>query len=119
MNGMVQAGARALMTLLIICAGAAVADEYEIPRYTVDGGAGVSTGGEYVLSGITGQPDAGEMSGGVYALAGGYWPAVGPADAELIPTASHWGLLVLGLLLLTGAKVYFRRRRDGVLMGNK
>ena len=28
-----------------------------------------------------------------------------------IPTVSEWGLVVLALLLLTGAKVYFGRRR--------
>ena len=32
------------------------------------------------------------------------------AQAGYIPTVSAWGLLVLALLLLTGAKVYFRRR---------
>jgi hypothetical protein len=37
------------------------------------------------------------------------------ADVECphnpIPTVSQWGLVVLTLLLLTGAKVYFGRRR--------
>ena len=28
-----------------------------------------------------------------------------------IPTVSEWGLVVLTLLLLTGAKIYFGRRR--------
>lgn len=32
-------------------------------------------------------------------------------DGEPIPSVSEWGLIVLGLLLLVGAKVYFGRRR--------
>ena len=35
------------------------------------------------------------------------WP-----DPSVIPTVSEWGLIVMGLLLLTGAKVYFGRRRQ-------
>jgi hypothetical protein len=31
-------------------------------------------------------------------------------EAEFIPTVSTWGLLVLALLLLTGAKLYFGRQ---------
>jgi hypothetical protein len=30
-----------------------------------------------------------------------------------IPTVSEWGLVVLTLLLLTGAKIYFGRREEG------
>ena len=30
---------------------------------------------------------------------------------ETIPTVSQWGMVVMALLLLAGAKVYFRRRR--------
>ena len=32
-----------------------------------------------------------------------------------IPTVSEWGLVVMTLLLLTGAKFYFGRRRSEVL----
>jgi len=34
-------------------------------------------------------------------------------DGEIIPTVSEWGLVILSLLLLCGAKVYFGRR-DGM-----
>ena len=46
---------------------------------------------------------------------------VGNGDVSLcyclggvIPTVSEWGLVVLTLLLLTGAKVYYRRRRETI-----
>jgi hypothetical protein len=32
-----------------------------------------------------------------------------------IPTVSEWGLVVMTLLLLTGAKIYFGRRGSEVL----
>lgn len=35
----------------------------------------------------------------------------GDEPVELVPAASQWGLLVMALLLLAGAKVYFSRRR--------
>ncbi|UCE61445.1 MAG: IPTL-CTERM sorting domain-containing protein [Phycisphaerales bacterium] len=38
----------------------------------------------------------------------------GPCDKDTIPTVSHWGLIVLALLLVTVAKVYFGRRRHRV-----
>jgi IPTL-CTERM motif len=34
-----------------------------------------------------------------------------------IPTVSQWGLVVLTLLLLTGAKVYFGRRPTSAING--
>jgi hypothetical protein len=65
-----------LLTLSIICAGAALAQDYAIDWHTVDGGGEMwSTGGDYELGGTIGQPDASElvMSGGTYALTGGFW----------------------------------------------
>jgi len=85
------------MTLLIICVGAAVADEYGIPWYSVDGGAGVSTGGDYVLSGIIGQPDAGELTGGVYVVKGGFWvPAISGPSCTPSATPEHDTLPLAG-----------------------
>jgi len=34
-----------------------------------------------------------------------------PDECDVIPTVSAWGLVVLALLLLTGAKIYFARRQ--------
>ena len=34
-----------------------------------------------------------------------------PPDAGPVPTVSEWGVIVLALLLLTGMKIEFRRRR--------
>ena len=64
--------------------------EYEIVRYTVDGGgATFSTGGDKGLGATAGQPDAGTQSGGDYVLNGGYWSG-GFADCNSngVPDAS-------------------------------
>ncbi|MCH7840207.1 MAG: IPTL-CTERM sorting domain-containing protein [Planctomycetes bacterium] len=37
--------------------------------------------------------------------------ATGDCLLNPIPTVSEWGLVILTLLLLTGAKIYFGRRR--------
>ena len=53
---------------------AALAQEYKIDWYTLDGGGGASTGGVYAISGTIGQPDAGPlMSGGNFTVLGGFW----------------------------------------------
>jgi hypothetical protein len=63
------------------------ADEFEISRWTIDGGGVMwSTGGDFELSGTTGQPDAGPgtpgMSGGDFALAGGFWFPLATGDCN-------------------------------------
>ena len=55
----------------------ALAQDYSIDWYTVDGGGEMwSSGGPYELSGTIGQPDAGEMTGGTFTLTGGFWPGI-------------------------------------------
>ena len=81
MNRKLQTTIRTLMILLLVFVEAAVAADYVIDWYTIDGGgAGVSdasTGGSYTLSGTIGQPDARNhpeaMTGGSYKLTGGFW----------------------------------------------
>jgi hypothetical protein len=52
----------------------AVAQDYDIDWYTVDGGGEMSSaGGSYELAGTIGQADAGQMTGGSYTLNGGFW----------------------------------------------
>jgi hypothetical protein len=52
----------------------ALAQNYSIDWYTIDGGGGTSTGGVYSVTGTIGQPDAGAlMTGGNYTLQGGFW----------------------------------------------
>lgn len=64
----------ALGSLLALAMSVAVADNYKIRFYTIDGGGEMFTsGGVYRLSGTIGQPDAGPMTGGVYKLRGGFW----------------------------------------------
>lgn len=63
-----------LLTLLLAPIGMAVAGDYQIDWYTVDGGGEMwSVGGSYELSGTVGQPDAGSLSGGDFELTGGFW----------------------------------------------
>jgi hypothetical protein len=52
----------------------AIAQNYSIDWYTIDGGGGTSTGGVYSVSGTIGQPDAGPtMTNGQYSVTGGFW----------------------------------------------
>ncbi len=61
----------------------AVAQDYEISRYTIDSGGEMrSTGGDYELSGTIGQPDASELSGGTYSLTGGFWFEIPRGDCN-------------------------------------
>lgn len=71
-------------------ATAAIAQNYSIDWYTIDGGGGTSTGGVYSVSGTIGQPDAGAvMTGGNYSLQGGFWAiqAVQTPGAPLLSIA--------------------------------
>ncbi len=82
---------------------------YTLTRSTTVPG-GTSTGYGYTLSGAIGQHDAGTLSNDVYELRGGFWPTPSGFPG-LIPTVSAWGLIVMTLLLLTGMKISFARRR--------
>jgi hypothetical protein len=64
----------------------ALAQNYSIDWFTIDGGGGTSTGGVYSVTGTIGQPDAGVLSGGNYSLVGGFWGAVIPIQEEGGPT---------------------------------
>ncbi|MCG8408667.1 MAG: hypothetical protein MI923_25975 [Phycisphaerales bacterium] len=64
----------ALLTALLM-AGTALG-QFEITRFTIDGGGGTSSGGDFDLSGTSGQPDAGSMSGGGFEINGGFWTPV-------------------------------------------
>jgi len=68
----------------------ALAQNYSIDWYTMDGGGGISTGGVYSVTGTIGQPDAGALlSGGNYTLQGGFWAiqAVQTPGAPLLSIA--------------------------------
>ena len=61
------------------------ADDFEISRWTIDGGGVMqSAGGEFELSGTIGQPDAGTMSSGEgeFELTGGFWFETPPGDCN-------------------------------------
>ena len=60
--------------LIVLFTAAAVAQELEITRSTIDGGGVMSSiGGDFELSATIGQPDAGAMQGGAFILTGGFW----------------------------------------------
>lgn len=64
--------------LVVLASQAAMAQDYAITWYTIDGGGGTSTGGDYSLSGTIGQHDAGgPMIGGDYSVTGGFWAGIG------------------------------------------
>ena len=55
--------------------------DFEITKYTIDGGGGQSSGDGFSVTGTIGQADASvePMSGGGFTVAGGFWPD----DSEL------------------------------------
>jgi len=60
--------------IALLAASTVTGDDYEVDRYTIDGGGEMfSSGGDFELSGTVGQPDAGTSTGGDYALTGGFW----------------------------------------------
>jgi len=60
-----------------------IGQEFEISRYTIDGGGVMrSVGVDFELSGTIGQPDAGVLSGGGFELTGGFWFALAPGDCN-------------------------------------
>ncbi len=76
---------------VLLISSTATADEYSIPRYTIDGGSGRCAEGTLVLSGTIGQPDAVTvaMTGGGFTLVGGFWalpsgpePVLGDLDCD-------------------------------------
>jgi hypothetical protein len=62
----------------------AIAQEYEITRFTIDGGGVMHSTepGGLELSGTIGQPDAGTMTGGGLELSGGFWFPLAPTDCN-------------------------------------
>jgi len=76
---------RLVAILLVVAVAQTWAQEYQITRWTVDGGGTVnSTGGAFELSGTIGQPDAGVMlsSDGTFELTGGFWFEEPPGDCN-------------------------------------
>ena len=65
-----------VLLMLALASPAALADDFDVDWYTVDGGGDMwTTGGDFELSGTIGQPDAGAvMAGGDFELTGGFWP---------------------------------------------
>ncbi len=83
MNRITNASVRTMLVLLIISAGFAVAEDFELSRSTTDGGGVMfSSGADFELSGTIGQPDAGIMSGGDFELSGGFWFPLAPTDCN-------------------------------------
>lgn len=64
---------KCLTVALALVHASAMQAQFEISRYTVDGGGGSSEGGGFKISGTVGQPDAGHHSGGEYEIFGGFW----------------------------------------------
>jgi len=89
-------------TLGLLITGAALAEDFAVDWYTIDGGGGFSTGGSFELGGTIGQPDAGVMTGGDFQLAGGFWhggtagppPCPGDVDGDGDTDQSDLGILL-------------------------
>src|SRR6266446_1749538 len=70
---------------LWFCGAAALAQNYSIDWFTLDGGGGTSTGGVYSISGTIGQADAGHMSGGSFTIDGGFWSIIAAVQTPGAP----------------------------------
>ncbi len=69
--------------MILALAPSAIAQDFAIDWYTVDGGGGFSAGGDFELEGTAGQPDAGILTGGNFELSGGFWAGAVPQCACL------------------------------------
>ena len=71
-----------VLLMLALASPAALADDFDLDWWTIDGGGKMRTaGGDFELSGTIGQPDASNaMTGGDFELSGGFWP--GAAEDE-------------------------------------
>ena len=73
----------ALAALTVLSVGTGLAEDFDISRWTIDGGGAMrSTGGDFELSGTIGQPDARTMSGDGFDLTGGFWFETPPGDCN-------------------------------------
>ena len=87
----------ALGLLMLALTARALAQNYSVDWFTIDGGGGTSTGGVYAVSGTIGQPDAGgPLTNGPYAVTGGFWalpiavPTPGAPTLAIVPaTPGH------------------------------
>jgi hypothetical protein len=95
---------------LFLLVTSALAQNYSIDWFTIDGGGGTSTGGVYSVSGTIGQPDAGVLSGGNYTIVGGFWGGIIPIQTEGGPT------LYIQNLLNGTAKVYWIPNTPGFVL---
>jgi len=67
----------------MIFAVAAVAQDFSMSRWTIDGGGTMfSTDGRFELSGTIGQPDAQLMTAPPFELSAGFWFPLEPADCN-------------------------------------
>jgi len=73
-----------LLLVLVPIAFAYANGSFDLPWWSVDGGAGQSSGGVYNLQGVAGQPEAGLLAGGDFSLAGGYL-----SGAFVMPPIQH------------------------------
>ncbi len=80
----------ALVALTLSGTVVALADDFDLDWWTVDGGGQMrSTGGGFELSGTVGQPDAGAMTGGGFELAGGFWAVAAATAPDVCPGDSN------------------------------
>ena len=105
------------VALLVSAATSALAQNYSIDWFTIDGGGGTSTSGSYSISGTIGQPDAGgPMTGGNYSLIGGFWvlpvgvPVPDAPTLNIVPGAPglariSWNPAIPGFVLQQSASL--------------
>ncbi|MCG3126023.1 MAG: hypothetical protein CHACPFDD_00851 [Phycisphaerae bacterium] len=72
-----------IVAVWLTCLCPSHGEDFEIGRWTIDGGGGLtSAGGTFELSGTIGQADAGTLTGDGLSLAGGFWCGFAPGDCD-------------------------------------
>ena len=85
MNRKTRRGFVTITLMAVIPTVAAIAEDFELRRWTIDGGGAMqSSGGAFELAGAIGQPDAGVMKDGesTFTLTGGFWFEEPPGDCN-------------------------------------
>jgi len=92
------------------------AQAFDIPWFSIDGGAGPAmTGGAFEIVGTIGQPDAGAASGGAFEIASGFWaivqrggtaPCLGDVDGDGVIGITDLAFLLSAFGTCTGDPLY-------------
>lgn len=97
--------------ILLCCLPNAVRADHMITSQVIASGGGTATSASHTVTATVGEGITGRAESPNHAINAGFVFTIG-ADRVIpsIPALSAWGLVVMTLVLLIGAKLYFGRR---------